>query len=111
MKTPYLHIRRIPYEEPDNIQLEFRASNGAFAGVVDMYCNVDDLAEMATSLKSFPAQSADEYTYEYGRNEPGDRMYRYFRLRFYTTDMPVTAVQFSVDMREKAPEEGICVLV
>lgn len=110
MKTPYIHIRRIPYEEPDNTQLEFRASNGTFAGVVYMYCNVDDLAEMATSLKSFPAQSVDEYAYEYGRDEPGDRMYRYFKLRFYTTDHAGhCAVQFSVNLREDAPEEGICV--
>ena len=110
METPYIHIRRIPYEEPYHTQLEFRASNGTFAGVVDFYCNLDDLAEMATALKAFPAQSVDQYTYEYGSNEPGDRMYRYFRLRFYTTDHAGhCAVQFSVDLRNNAPEEGVCV--
>jgi hypothetical protein len=110
MKTPYMHIRRIPYEEPHHIQLEFRASNGMFAGVVDIYCNVDDLKEMAKSLKSFPARSPDEYIYEYGSLEPAKRTYRYFKLRFYTTDHTGhCAVQFSVNLKDEAPDEGVCV--
>lgn len=109
MKTWYIHIRRIPYEEPYHTQLEFRASNGTFTGAMDFYCHVDDLADMAKSLKSFPAKPGDEYVYEYGSDEAGDRTYRYFRLRFYTTDQTGhCAVQFTVDLREEAPDEGVC---
>lgn len=109
MTTAYIHIRRIPYEEPYHLNLEFQASNGIFSGGLDLYCNSDDLLDIAQSLKTFPTKPADEFVYEYGENHPDDRMYRYFRLRFYTIDPSGhCAVQFTADTRTEEPDEGTC---
>jgi hypothetical protein len=43
---PFLVVRRHPYEEPHNVQLEFIATNGRFTGGTDIYCTADDIKEV-----------------------------------------------------------------
>ncbi|WAC47889.1 hypothetical protein OVA03_14455 [Asticcacaulis sp. SL142] len=108
MKAPYLIVRRTPYEEPYHTHLYFCASNGVFTAAVDMYCKVDDLADIGAALKAFPAKLPDEYFYEYGSLKPDDEMYRYFRLRFYTLDHAGhCAMQFTANLRDDEPYEGV----
>lgn len=105
----YLIVKRFPYEEPYHTQLEFKASNGLFTGRVDMYCNVSDLSEIGQALRLFPKQVGDEYCYSYGSNDPTDRYYCYFALKFYTIDSRGhCAVQFTVNLNQCEPEEGSC---
>jgi hypothetical protein len=84
-------------------------SNGAFSGATDIYCNVEDIAAIGTALKSFPKKAGDEYTYEYGSEDPAKEFYRYFLLRAYTIDQAGhCALQIHINLNEKEPEEGIC---
>lgn len=111
MADPFLTVRRRPYEEPYNTQLEFTVSNGVFGGRVDIYCNVDDLADIGRGLKDFSGKIGDEYRYEYGSESPAKRFYRYFLLRAYARDsLGHCAIQFAMNLNEVEPDEGICKL-
>src|SRR3954463_16018943 len=107
--SSYLVVRRHPYEEPFHTQLEFSASNGLFSGTTDIYCNVDDLKEIGERLKNFPTQAGDEFRYEYGAEDPAQRVYRYFLLRAYTIDRAGhCALQMKINNHASEPYEGAC---
>jgi hypothetical protein len=64
MKAPFLIIRKYPYfEELSEIQLEITASNGMFSGNTDIYCSIEELAEIGTALKVFPVKVIYQYRY------------------------------------------------
>lgn len=109
MPKPFLRVRRYLYEEPLNTQIEISASNGFFAGTTDIYCAVQDLAEIASGLKSFPKSVPDEYRYEHGSEDPALRCYRYLSLRAYTTVAAGhAALQIKINSNTIQPNEGMC---
>ena len=109
MAKPFLNVKRHPYEEPFHTQIEISASNGAFAGSTDIYCNVADLADIGNGLMNFPKSVGDEYRYVYGSEEPSRRCYRYFLLRAYTTDLAGhCALQIKMNSNTSEPYEGLC---
>jgi len=109
MRSPSLVVRRLPYEEPHHTQLEFTVSNGVFAGSTDIYCRVDEIADIGRSLRAFPSRVGDEYCYEYGSEEPSAKFYRHFVLRAYTIDgVGHSALQFAINLNQAEPEEGVC---
>ena len=109
MPKPFLTVRRYPYEEPLNTQIEISASNGFFAGTTDIYCAVQDLVEIGGGLKNFPKTADDEYRYEHRSEDPALRCYRYFLLRAYTTDaVGHSALQIKMNCNASQPNEGMC---
>jgi|SRR5579863_3257029 len=78
--SPFIRVRRYPYEEPYHTQLVFGASNGSFMGSTDIYCHVADLENIGSALAVFPTKVPDEYRFEYGSEQPEKRFYRYFLL-------------------------------
>jgi hypothetical protein len=102
-------VKRYPYEEPYCIQIEFVVSNDKFRGSTDIYCDVQNLAEIGNALQEFPKKIDDEFVYEYGSEVKEDKFYRYFRLRVYLTDsLGHCAIQFYINKNMDEPEEGIC---
>jgi hypothetical protein len=109
MKKAYLHIRRLPYEEPYHTQLAIEASNGIFSGATDIYVGVHELVEIGKALKTFPARIGDEYTFRYGSEEPAANFYRFFMLRAYTVgSRGDCGLQIIMNMNQREPGEGIC---
>jgi hypothetical protein len=107
--SPYIIVRRHPYEEPDHTQLEFSISNGLFSGRTDIYLAAEDIAEIGKALKQFPSGVPDKYIYEHGSENPADNIYRYFLLRAYTTNNTGDcALQFAINQNAKEPNEGTC---
>src|SRR5690606_6780365 len=101
-----IRVRRFPYEEPNILHLEFVITNGGFGGRVDLYCTPEDLKEIGTALKRFPASLADEFRYEIGYDTPDDNNYLYFLFRAYVFDeVGHTALQFAIDIRSVEPYE------
>jgi hypothetical protein len=110
MHKSYLIVRRYPWdEEPINVELEISASNGLFAGTVQVYCAAQDLAGMGSDLQKFPASSGDEYRYELGSEDPAQRCSVYFLLSAYTTNAAGhCALQLRMNGSSSPPNEGRC---
>ncbi len=109
MPAPSIRLRRLPYEEPYHIQLEFFVSNGVFSACTDIYGNVDILAEIGNNLRKFPNKIGDEYRFEYGSEDPSVRFYRYFLIRAYTTGQRgYCNLQFVINQNKAEPDEGVC---
>lgn len=109
MKESYIIIRRYPYEEPDNIELRFYASNGSFSGEVDIYITPEEIIEIGSALRQFPSSINDEYLYTYGSEELANNFNRYFLLRAYTTNASGhCALQMCINSNRLTPEEGVC---
>jgi hypothetical protein len=109
MLAPYIRVRRLPYEEPYHIQLEFTVSNGVFSGCTDIYGRVDTLTEIGNSLRQFPNKIGDEYRFEYGSEDPSVRFYRCFVMRAYTTShRGYCNLQFMINQNKAEPNEGVC---
>jgi hypothetical protein len=107
MHSPYLIIRRHPYEEPHHTQLEIIASNGRFSGAIDFYCNVQDIQLIGHELKRFPEKIGSDYYYRYGSKDSAGSAYRYFVLKAYTTNScGHCALKFEFDLFEQDPNEG-----
>jgi len=105
--TPYIIVRRHPYEEPYVLQIEFLISNGNFSSKVDIYCNPEDLEKIGNSLKAFPAKIPDEYCYIYGSEDPNEKVYRFFRIKAYAIDAwGHCALQFAINYNNDEPDEG-----
>ncbi len=110
MNEPWVIVNRLPYEEPYHTHLEVFASNGTFAGGLDIYCAVEEVAEIGAALLKFPSAVPDEYEYRYGSPDPTARMYRHFMLRAYTVDHAGhCALQFVMDRNTEPPDDGRCV--
>jgi hypothetical protein len=106
-KQPSVHVVRTPYEEPYHAHVTISASNGAFCGETDFYCNVDDLLEIGRALSQFPAKIPDSYEFVYGSANRADRLYRLLRMRVSTLDMAGhCALHFEIDLNEDEPNEG-----
>lgn len=109
MQPPNLIVQWLPYEEPYHTQLEFTVSNGVFGGSTDIYCNVDEIANIGRGLQAFPSRVGDEYMYEYGTADPGAKFYRHVIMRAYTIDgVGHCALQFAINLNQAEPEEGVC---
>ena len=109
MTEPFITVRRYPYEEPYLTQLAFFVSNGRFSGTTDIYCDVEDFIAMGKALRAFPQKADDEYSYEYGSEDPATKFYRYFQLRAYTFNrVGHCALQISINLNTETPGEGIC---
>ncbi len=107
--APRITVHRLPYEEPYHTQLEIEASNGVFAGAIDLYCAVDDIRDVGRALSAFPSRVPDEYRFTYGSDDPARRFYRLFVLRAYTTDsVGHCALQVIMDRNTEEPDEGRC---
>ena len=108
MQSPRVAIRRMPYEEPHNIHLEFVVSSGPFSGAVDVYFHRHEMEAIAARLKVFPVHVGDEYIFEYGSESPSLRAYRHLVLRAYCVDqVGHCALQFSINLNQAEPEEGV----
>jgi hypothetical protein len=106
---PHLLIRRLPYEEPYHTQLDFTVSNGVLAAKIDIYCGIQEIAGIGKALAIFPKLIGDEYVYEYGSERPEEKFYRHFKLKAYTVgNVGNCAIQFTVNLNQTEPEEGIC---
>ncbi|MFD2234422.1 hypothetical protein [Phaeospirillum tilakii] len=104
-----LNIRRQPYEEPNHTQLFITVSNGLFAGSLDIYCNVEDIAAIGRNLKAFPTKAGDEYLYQYGSEAPEMRWYRHFVFRAYTVgSLGQCAVQIIMNRNETGVNDAAC---
>lgn len=107
--VPRIIVKRFPYEEPYHTQVEFGAWNGFYGGSLDIYCAVDDLREIGMALAAFPSKVPDEYSFEYGSEDPAKRCYRYLKFRAYTFGgRGHCALQFSMNLNAEEPDEGSC---
>jgi len=108
-RSPFIRVRRFPYEEPYHTQVAFQASNGLFMGTCDIYCAVADLQAIGSALEAFPRNVPDEYRFEYGSERREDRFSSYLLLRAFTTDSAGhCAIQFRMNLNEEPPRDGVC---
>lgn len=56
----------VVYTDEDLVELRVTASNGVFAGQVDVYADFDALTELAEVLRDFPGGRSDERAFEVG---------------------------------------------
>ena len=47
------------WHDPHVVEILFRAWNGAFGGIAEIYVGLDDLTKMAEILRGFPANDSD----------------------------------------------------
>lgn len=66
MQTPYIKIIRVPYEEPNCLQLLWDVTNGDVSVKFEVYCDVSFLTDIASRLKEFPRHSSDVFLREIG---------------------------------------------
>ena len=105
----YLRIKRLPYEEPDNTHLFISASNGEFAGTLDIYCSVGDIRKIGEGLRGFPATVGAEFRYENGSEAPEDRYQRYFLFRAFTVNRTGhCALQVIMNRNETGADDAYC---
>lgn len=108
-RSPFIRVRRCPYEEPYHTQVTFHASNGLFMGTTDIYLDITDLEDIGLALEAFPRKVPDEYRFEHGSERAEDRFRRYFLLRVFTTDYAGhCAIQFRMNLNEPEPRDGKC---
>jgi hypothetical protein len=108
MTEPFVTIRRMPYEEPYLLNLQVRASNGAFAGEVEIYEDTEQLRELGRALRRFPARVPDEVVKEIGSDD-AKASYCHFRMRAFTIDRTGhCALQFIFDPHQPEPHGGSC---
>ncbi len=77
-----IKITRNPYEEPNHINLIFRASNGASSGQLEIYDIADRLKELADILENFPFKSTKTFLWELGSEKTEDNFAFYFKCEF-----------------------------
>lgn len=108
MRSPFIIIRRHPYEEPYHLRLVITASNGVFAGTLEYYCKADDLAEIGRNLTVFPRTIEDTYSYELGSPRP-DKFAFHFVLRADTLDSAGhCALHISMKNNREQPNDCSC---
>ena len=83
----YIRIERIPYEEPEHLQLVWSVSNGDVTACFEYYCNADSLIKIAEHLEQFPRHTSDVFLYEIGSEKPEDNFAYYFRFRVFTANL------------------------
>ena len=104
-----IRVRCLGYEEEYLLKLQFEATNGIFSGLLEYYCDGEDLAKIGTALSSFPQKSGDEYRYEIGSNKSGDRVNPHFVLRAFTTDaLGHSAIEVTVNNYRQGAEASAC---
>jgi len=81
-----LTLIRVPYEEPNHLNLIMAATNGRQAGEIEFYDNADSLTLCANALESFPKDSKDKFTWELGSEDPKDSWAFFFRFRVCLID-------------------------
>ena len=112
MTSPYIIIRRYPYEEPYATELSICVSNGYFGGEMRIFVNVEDIAKIGQELKKFPEfplKQDDEYRYEVGSQNLEEKCSYYFLLRAYTINsVGNCAIQIAMNLNGKEPYEGLC---
>src|SRR5262245_7866284 len=97
----------VVWSDQDLIEVEFRASNGRFAGVVNVYADHDALSRFTKELRGFPASVADRRPYQFGNFDPsfaGGGM----RMEFRCLDRSghaVVEMQLRTDPRHQAGRE------
>ena len=85
------------------------ASNGTFAGAMEIYSTPAEISEIGKAFAKFPSMIPDNYVYEHGSADPAKRMYCYLRLRAYTVDgVGHCALQISMNANGAPPHEGVC---
>ena len=82
MKTSLTFVR-IPYEEPYQINLLIKASNGHQGGELEFYDNAESLVLCANALEAFPKNNAYDVLWQIGSENPPDRVAYYFRFHAY----------------------------
>lgn len=84
--APFLQIDRYPYEEPYNLRMRFRLSNGSQLGDAEIYVGAQSVEEWGCALSSFPKHRGEVYLWEAGSERAEDRWAYYMRLRCFLTD-------------------------
>lgn len=82
--TPYITIRRYPYEEPYHLNLRLNASNGRTSGELEYYSNTSDLESFGSQLASFSGKEKLEYTLGSERIE--DRFAHFLKIKIISID-------------------------
>ncbi|KFN41343.1 hypothetical protein [Arenimonas oryziterrae] len=89
-----IKIIRIPYEEPDYLQLQVMASNGRQAAEIEIYVRTSDLVEIAAALEAFPRGPSDEFVYELGSEKEEDNWAFYFKFHVFADARGYCAMHF-----------------
>ena len=109
MPQSRITLRRIPYEEPYHIRLQFTATNGIFSGFLEYYCNVEELQKVGLALSSFPRYVNDEFRYEIGSTAPETRWAYHFVLRAYTLNSRGNcAIEVIINNNQELPSTSSC---
>ncbi|MCV3764275.1 hypothetical protein [Rhizobium sp. TRM95796] len=105
MQKPILIVKRHPYEEPYNTELEFMASDGVFAGRARIFAPVDTILAIANGLIKFGDDPKSEFIY---RSEgPGPAFHLICRSTNRTGNCALQ-IDMRTDLRDRF--EGSCQL-
>lgn len=105
---PYLHLRCLSHDGPEEIKLVMNASNGSSSGCIEFYSHGDELVKWADHLERFPRHPTDVFLYELGSERPEDRWSCYFRFRAFLTDsVGHCALHFRFTNNRELPDREI----
>ena len=80
----YIQIERVPYEEPDHLELHWTISSGEISSKFEIYDNASVLSDFVNALNDFPKHSEDKFVYQIGGEEVESKWAYFFRLIFST---------------------------
>ncbi|MEM7165871.1 MAG: hypothetical protein AAF581_10425 [Planctomycetota bacterium] len=106
--TPYVRIKRVPYEEPHRVNLIVEASDGSTSGQLLFYSNASDILEVAKSLDALARQPGEDVTWQLGSMDPAARFAFYFCLRACHAEVPGScSVELSLRDNVDAPDDPV----
>jgi hypothetical protein len=101
MDKSAISFLRMPYDD-GVLRLVITATNGRFAGELEVYTNPEKLGEFSRRLNAFPSAPDDEARLELGSRD-GNWAY-YLLLRAFLVDRAGHAMlEFASDNREPSP--------
>jgi hypothetical protein len=109
LNTPGIRITRSPYEEPYHLNLYIEASNGIINGMLEYYCNADDLRTLGKQLTNFTGTNKEEIIYQLGSEDKQDRFAFFLGIRVMPLDLSGhCAVLIRLNNNQEPPDNQMC---
>ena len=81
---PYIRFTKIWEDSDGMLEIELSASNDRYASLASFYTYPDELQTFAKRLQEFPASTADQILFEYGKDD--EKYPSYLRIKVILFD-------------------------